>query len=203
MPTAAEDFMKHEITRADVLTMDAYERVRDERRAGVREQKRLRRVAVGPFAVFYFENYDTLWLQVHEMLRTEGGGEDQVTDELDAYNPLIPNGSELVATLMFEIPDKSVREAELGRLGGVEETIRLRVGGSLLAAVPERDQERSTAEGRTSSVHFLHFPMTPGQAAAFRSGNGDVALEIGHERYRHAAGIARDVREALATDLDA
>ena len=183
--------------------MDAYESVRDERRADVREQKRRRRVAVGPFAAFYFENYDTLWLQVHEMLRTEGGGEDQVRDELDAYNPLIPNGSELVATLMFEIPDKAVREAELGRLGGVENTTSLRIGSSIVAAWPERDQERSTSEGRTSSVHFLHFPMTLEQSVAFGSDAGDVTLEIGHERYRHAAGIPRDVREALSKDLDA
>ena len=202
MQGTMEQLHKREIDRGDILSLDEYERVRDERRAALRETRKLRRVEVGPFATFHFENYDTLWLQVHEMLRTEKGGDEQIADELDAYNPLIPNGRELVATLMFEIGDKARRERELGRMGGVEDRIRLRVGDHVIHAEPERDQERSTAEGRTSSVHFLHFPMTDEQAREYRDGAGEAVLEIGHDHYRHSAGLLPDVRKALAADLD-
>src|SRR5579863_7421696 len=110
-----------QITRADILPPGRYaaERPAHQRRIG--ELKRRRRVAVGPFAAFYFENWDTLWLQVQEMLRVEKGGEAQIEDELDAYNPLVPQGSELSATVMFEIEEPAERDRMLKRLGGVED----------------------------------------------------------------------------------
>ena len=192
--------MKTEITRADILDLAAYERVRPERRAAARERQRLRQVAVGPFATFTFETYDSMWLQVHEMLRAEKGGEAQIGGELSAYNPRIPKGRERVATLMFEVEDAAQRARELSRLGGIEETVRLCFGAHRIAAQPERDAERSTAEGRTSSVHFMHFPFTEDQVRAFRAG-GEVTLEFTHPRYRHAAGLADDVRAELARDF--
>ena len=193
--------MKTELTRADILAPDAYEAVRATEAARIRKAKRDRRVSVGPFATFTFENYETMWLQAHEMLRAEKGGEDQIADELAAYNPLIPKGRDLVATLMFEIGDPVRRAAELGRMGGVEETVRLHVGGDVIAAVPERDVERSTAEGRTSSVHFLHFPFTGDQARAFVSQSADVRLAITQPRYAHAAVLPGDVIAALISDF--
>lgn len=189
------------ITRADILPMDQYAAERRERRRAMMDVKGRRRVPVGPHATFYFESYDTMWLQVHEMLYIERGGEEQIADELEAYNPLIPQGSELVATLMFEIDDPVRRAALLGGLGGVEETVTLSVAGDVIRAGAERDVDRTTAEGKASSVHFLHFPMTPNQVAAFKAGEGDVVLGIGHARYRHMAVLPEDVRRELASDL--
>ena len=193
---------KREITHADILAPDAFAAVREERRAALVEVKKRRRVDVGPFATFIFESYETMWMQVHEMLTIEGGGEAQIDGELAAYNPLIPNGRELVAALMFEIDDPVRRAAELGRLGGVEHTISLRIGGETLAALADADAERSTAEGRTSAVHFLHFPLNDGQAAAFRDPTGEVVLGFGHPNYAHMTVLGRNVCEELAKDLE-
>ena len=189
-----------EITRADVLSMEDYAAVRAERQAAA--VRRRRRVAVGPFATFTFESFETMWTQVHEMLFIEGGGEDQIAGELDAYNPLVPQGRELVATLMLEIDDAARRAAELGRLGGVEHTVSLSIGGGAVAAVAEAEVERSTAAGRTSAVHFLHFPLSEAQAAAFRDPAQEVVLGIGHAHYAHRTVLSPETREELATDLD-
>ncbi|MBM3523639.1 MAG: DUF3501 family protein, partial [Alphaproteobacteria bacterium] len=160
--------MKTEITRADILPIETYARERKALRADVVALKRNRRVAVGPFATFYFENYRTMWQQVHEMLLIEKGGEAQIEDELRAYNPLIPKGSELVATVMLEIEDPERRARELGKLGRIEAYIFLSVGGSRVVGRPDGDVERTTADGKTSSVHFMHFDFTPELIARFR-----------------------------------
>lgn len=193
--------MKREITRDDILPMEEYAANRKERRAKVSEIKKNRRVEVGPFATFYFENYDTMWHQVHEMLYIEKGGEEQIADELTAYNPLIPNGTELVATVMFEIDDPIRRANALGRLGGVEETMFIRVGDSQIDAVPEADVDRTTADGKASSVQFVHFPFTTGQIAAFRDPATQAILGIGHENYAHMAVMPDATKAALAEDF--
>ncbi len=193
---------KHEITRADIMPMETYAKVRDVRRLAIREIKRHRRFEIGPFATIYFENYDTMWWQVHEMLHVERGGEEQVADELRAYNPLIPNGEELVCTLMFEIDQRERRQRALARLGGVERTVTMSFAGATVAAVPEDDLERTTADGRASSVHFLHFPITRDQAAKFRAPGAKVILAIGHPEYSHMAVMPEDVRTVLAKDFD-
>ena len=110
---------KTELTQADILSPEEYAAVRAERRAAMVEQKKHRRLHVGPYATFYFENWDTMWYQIQEMLRIEKGGEAQLADELEAYNPLVPKGDELVATVMFEIDDPDQRTRMLGKLGGV------------------------------------------------------------------------------------
>jgi hypothetical protein len=193
---------RHEITRADIMDMEAYGEARRARREEISAIKKDRRVEVGPFATFYFENYDTMWYQIHEMLYIEKGGEAQIGDELSAYNPLIPDGGELVATLMFEIEDEDRRTRELGRLGGVEGSVSLTVDGETIAASAEKDVERSKPDGRTSSVHFLHFPFTPAQVASFKTGGARVVLAIGHENYAHMAVLPEWVRAALAADFD-
>lgn len=195
---------KHEITRADILPMEEYGANRKARRQAAIALKKNRRLEVGPLATFYFENYETMLSQIHEMLWIERGGEEQIADELAAYNPLVPKGNELVATLMFEIDDPVRRDGVLRRLGRVEETVSIEIGDEVVRAVPEIQDgvERTKADGKTSSIHFLHFPFTQAQIEAFRSGETRALLAIEHENYAHMAVIPQNVREALAADFD-
>jgi len=190
-----------EIRREDVLPMEEYQRVRRAKRREISALKKDRRLEVGPFATFYFENYDTMWFQVHEMLAIERGGEEQIPDELHAYNPLIPKGRELVATVMFEIDDPVRRKAVLSKLGGVEETMFLTVGGEKIRARAEQDVDRTTADGKASSVQFVHFDFTPDQIAAFRRPETQVLVGIEHPGYGHIAVMPDRVRAALARDF--
>jgi hypothetical protein len=192
---------KTEITRADIIPVDEYAKTRKERRAAVTLMKRDRRVACGPDATFYFENFATMWHQVHEMLYIEKGGEDQIADELAAYNPLIPNGRELVATLMFEVDDDDRRRVFLAGLGGVEETITLEFDDQTIKGMPEDDVDRTTADGKASSVQFIHFPFSDEQAEKFKTTEGRVVLGIGHAKYGHMAVLADATHKALAGDL--
>jgi hypothetical protein len=194
--------MKREITRADILPPGEYARTRRERRAAITEAKKRRRVEVGPFATFYFENYDTMWHQIHEMLYIEKGGEEQIADELRAYNPLIPKGDELVATVMFEIDDEKRRKATLERLGGIEERMFLSFAGETVRGVPEEDRENTRADdNKASSVQFVHFPLTAAQQAKFRTPGTQVLVGFDHEHYGHMAVMPETVRQALAEDL--
>lgn len=190
------------ISPDDILDMQTYEGERNDRRARLRDIKRDRRVEVGPSATFYFENYDTMLHQIHEMLRIEGGGDEQMKDELEAYNPLIPQGRDLVATLMFEIDDEVRRDRMLRQLSHVEETCYLQVGDQKIMARAEDDVERTKDDGKTSSIHFLHFDLSDEQAEAFKNGDVIVSVGIGHENYAHAAGLSKSVRSALSGDLD-
>jgi hypothetical protein len=193
----------HAIDATDILPYDIYAGERKARRAAITILKRPRRIAVGPYATFYFENFDTMFHQVHEMLHIERGGQAQVEDELAAYNPLIPNGHELVATLMFEIDDEVRRNRELRLLTGVETKIHIEVGDERIdAVVPEGEIERTKADGKTSSVHFLHFPFTPEQIEKFRDPRTRVLLGIAHEHYNHLAPIDGAARASLSEDFD-
>ena len=192
----------HEITRADLLPPETYAARRAAERVRLREVKRLRRVEVGPYATFYFESFETMLQQVHEMLFIEKGGEAQIADELAAYNPLVPKGAELVATLMFEIGDAERRARELARLGGVEHTVSLSFAGETVSAVSEDDMERTNAAGKASSVQFLHFPFNDAQCEKFRLPDTQATLAIGHASYAHMAVMPEAVREALSADLD-
>lgn len=194
--------MKHEITRADIIPMAEYAASRLERRRRLTEYKRDRRVSVGPHATFYFESYETMWHQVHEMLHIEKGGDDQIAGELEAYNPLVPKGRELVATLMFELDNPVARARFLAGLGGVEETVSLEFDGETIKAIPEEDQDRTSEEGKASSVQFVHFPFTDAQAAKFKTPGTRATLAIGHPTYEHAAVIPERTRAALSQDLD-
>jgi hypothetical protein len=197
----ASDPIKTAITRADILPMADYARERGQLRADVVALKRRRRVEVGPFATFHFENYRTMWHQVHEMLFVEKGGEEQIGGELEAYNPLIPQGRDLVATVMLEIPDPDQRARTLARLGGIEKRMFLAVGAERIAARAEVDVERTKPDGKTSSVHFIHFDFTPAQIAAFRDAAVPVVVGVDHAEYGHMAVMPRDVRAALAEDF--
>ncbi len=193
---------RHEIALQDIMPLADYAKVRMTRRKELSARKKNRRVDVGPHITFYFENYDTMWSQVHEMLYIEKGGEEQAKDELAAYNPLIPQGRELVATFMIEIDDPERRKRVLGQLGGIEETAFIMVGGEKVSAAPEEDQDRTTAEGKASSVQFVHFPLTDAQAKAFKTAGTQIIVGIGHENYNHMAVLPERVRAELAGDLD-
>src|SRR5580704_6463069 len=187
------------ITPADILPPKEY----DFRRAALKQNllpiKKRRRVEVGPFATFYFENYATMWLQVQEMLRIEKGGAAQLAGELAAYNPLIPQGDELIATMMLEIEDANRRNNTLLTLGGIEESVFMEIDGEKIKATPTEYDDRTTADGKTSSVHWLRFRLSPGQIARFRRER--VVLGIDHKNYGHMAVLSDDARAALAKDF--
>ena len=184
-----------------IIPLAEYGPQRAERRKRIAELKKNRRLEVGPFATFYFESYDTMLHQVHEMLFIEKGGAEQLPDELAAYNPLIPQGAELVATVMFEIDDPIRRGRVLATLGGVEDKAFIRVGSDIVRGVAEQDQDRSREDGKASSVQFIRFPFTAAQIAAFKSGGGDVIVGFDHPNYGHMAVMPPPVRTALAQDF--
>jgi hypothetical protein len=165
-------------------------------------KKQHRRLEVGPVATFHFENYDSMWLQVQEMLYIEKGGEEQIADELRAYNPLIPNGRELVATILFEIDDPIRRKTFLGRLGGIEDTAFIRIGEETIRGVPEADIDRTSAAGKASAVQFIHFPFSPEQIEKFRRPNTQIVLGFSHPAYGHMVVMPEAVRAALAEDFE-
>ncbi len=189
------------IAAADITPPAQYGAMRADRRRTVAALKRDRRIEVGPFVTLYFECFETMLHQVNEMLFIEKGGEAQIADELAAYNPLIPNGSELTATMMIEIEDELRRARLLGELGNVESTVFLRFGGETVAGVPEADQERTNESGKTSSVHFLHFPFSAAQILKFKTAGTEVMLGLSHEKYRHMTVLSEATRAALAEDF--
>ena len=187
------------ITPQDLLPLKEYEQQRKALKANLMPMKKLRRVEVGPFATFYFENYATMWLQVQEMLRIEKGGAGQVPGELEAYNPLIPQGSELIATMMLEIEDGTRRNKVLLTLGGIEETVFLEIGGETVKATPTEYDDRTTADGKTSSVHWLRFRLTPEQKKRFLADR--VVIGLSHRNYGHMAVLGDETKAALAKDF--
>ena len=192
---------RRELTRADIMPLADYGAVRRERRRAITELKRQRRLEVGPYATFYFENYDTMWQQVQEMLYIEKGGEAQIKDELSAYNPLIPKGSELVATIMFEIDEPARRARELARIGGVENTVFLEIAGDRIAGEADPTRENTSPDGKASSVQFVRFPFSAEQISAFRMAGARILAGFDHPNYGHHAVMPEAVRAALAEDF--
>lgn len=193
---------KHAIAAADLMPTADYAKIRGEERQRILALKRRRRVEVGPFVTFYFECYETMRHQVQEMLYIEKGGAEQIPGELEAYNPLVPQGNELVATMMIEIDEPKRRQETLARLGGIEETAVLKIAGETVRAKPELDQDRTSAEGKASSVQFVHFRVTPAQAAKFKAPGSEIMLGLIHPAYGHMAVLPEAVRAELAQDLD-
>lgn len=189
------------ITPADIIDIKTFGEQRRERRRALLPRKKLRRIDVGPVCTFYFETYDTMLFQIQEMLLVEKGGEEQLKDELLAYNPMIPQGSELSATIMFEI-DNPVRRADvLGKLGGVEERFYLQVGDERIFGVPEGDVERTDESGKASSVHFIKFPLTDALKTVFGDGGATVQAGVDHPEYGHAANLTAETRAELSKDF--
>ncbi|MBV8799976.1 MAG: DUF3501 family protein [Alphaproteobacteria bacterium] len=192
---------ERKIVPADIIAYQKYAAERSEFRKNIVAMKKNRRVEVGPFVTFYFENYDTMWLQVQEMLHIEKGGEAQLPDELQAYNPLIPQGSELIATLMIEIDDPQRRDRELYRLAGIEESTYIALNQERIPGIPTEYDERTTPDGKTSSVHWVRFKFIPEQLQKFKTTAVEIVLGLAHPAYSHMAVIMPDVRNELAKDF--
>ena len=139
--------------------------------------------------------------QVQEMLYIEKGGDEQLKDELVAYNPLIPNGKELTATLMFEIDNPVSRAAFLGKVGGIEQMVFMKLNGETIKAVPEEDVDRTSTEGKASSVQFVHFNFTDEQIQKFKSNEIDVELGMDHKEYSHTAKLTKENITSLSADF--
>lgn len=193
--------MTRKITAADIIPYKDYAAKRTDLRRALIATKKNRRVEVGPFATFYFENYDTMWLQVHEMLHIEKGGEEQIAGELEAYNPLIPQGNELIATLMLEIEDAVQREKILKQLAGIEESVSFEIAGTRVKGTPTQYDDRTTPDGKTSSVHWVRFVFTPELKKQFADPNVRLLLAIEHPNYGHIAVIPPETRAELAKDF--
>ncbi|MBV9860166.1 MAG: DUF3501 family protein [Alphaproteobacteria bacterium] len=193
---------KRRLTRDDILPLAEYAAIRRERRRQISDLKKRRRIEVGPFATFYFENYETMWQQVQEMLYIEKGGDEQVEDELAAYNPLIPQGRELVATIMFEIDDPLRRASVLARLGGIENHVFLEIGGARIPGESDPTRENTSADGKASAVQFVRFPFSDAQVAEFRRPGARLLAGFDHPNYGHLAVFSEAVRETLAGDFD-
>lgn len=194
---------KKSLSKDDILSLDDYRACRDQLRKDIVALKKPRRIDVGPHATFYFENYATMKQQIQEMLYIEKGGDEQLEDELEAYNPMIPQGDELTVTLMFEIDNPQIRLKTLLQLTDVELTAYVSVNGEKAYAKPEQEVERTAADGKTSSVHFLHFQFTPAQIAAFNAADSEVILGIEHENYAHMTVLGQETKASLAADFDA
>jgi hypothetical protein len=189
------------ITPADILSYEKYAAERAQLRKAIIPMKKNRRMEVGPFATFYFENYETMWMQVQEMLHIEKGGAGQIGGELEAYNPLVPQGRELIATLMLEIENLDVRNRELFRLAGIEESIYIELNQERIAATPTEYDDRTTPDGKTSSVHWVRFTFTPEQIAKFKDTSVTAILGVAHPAYGHMAVIPAEVRSELSKDF--
>lgn len=189
------------ITAADILPVEQYQAIRAEKKAEAIARKKLTRVSVGPNATVLFETWDSMWLQIQEMLRIEKGGDEQLPDELAAYDPMVPKGSELTATVLFEVGDPDRRDRFLRSIGGIEKHVAIEVGGVQIRARPEGDIERTRErDNKASAVHFFHFDFTPEAVAAWKSGEGNAMVLMDHPSYGHAALIAAEAREFLARE---
>jgi len=192
---------KREIVKKDIMPLDVYTKNRKELRKSIVSFKKDRRIALGPYATFYFESYETMLAQVQEMLYIEKGGDEQLNDELTAYNPLIPNGNELTATLMFEIDNPVSRAAFLSKVGGIEEKIFIKIDGEIIKAIPEEDVDRTSAEGKASSVQFIHFKFNDEQIQKFKSNSSGVEIGIDHKEYSHTTKLSSANLSSLSADF--
>ena len=191
------------LTPADLMSLEVYARERPAFRARVLEHKRDRKLAVGPHVTWSFEDRLTMQYQIQEMLRAERIFEPEgIRDELDAYNPLIPDGTNWKATLLIEFPDVAERQRQLAQLIGLEDRCWVQARGhDRVYAIADEDLERENAE-KTSSVHFLRFELTKEMAEALKYGVG-LAIGVDHPAYTEAVDpVSAEIRGALAKDLD-
>lgn len=193
----------NKLTREDLYSLEKYAEIRPEFRARVIAHKKNRHVPIGPLATVYFEDQLTIQYQVQEMLRVERIFEAAgIEEELAAYNPLIPDGSNWKATFMIEEPDIERRRALLADLVGIEDRVWVRINGhDPVYAIADEDLERATGD-KTSSVHFLRFELNADMLRDARAGAG-LAVGIDHENYNHRVEpVAEKIRDALLADLD-
>src|SRR5262245_59688853 len=192
----------NKLSVGDLLSLEQYHRERPDFRARVLAHKRNRQVAIGPNVTLYFEDGLTMQYQIQEMLRAERIFESEaIAEELEAYNPLIPDGRNLKATMMLEYADAAERRVALQRLAGIEHAVYLEVGSlGRVVAHADEDLPRSN-DDKTSAVHFLRFELGDAMSAALKGG-APLAFGVDHPQYRHHVAAPAAVREALAADLD-
>ena len=193
---------KKEIQKSDIMPLDIYTKQRKELRKNIVNFKKNRRISLGPYATFYFESYETMLAQVQEMLYIEKGGDEQLKDELTAYNPLIPNGTELIATLMFEIDNPISRAAFLSKVGGIENNVFMKIDGEKVKAVPEEDVDRTSSDGKASSVQFIHFKLNDTQIKKFKTFSHNIEIGIDHKEYSHTTKLSNITMESLSADFN-
>ena len=193
---------KRKIQKLDIMPLDIYTRQRKDLRKNIVEFKKNRRISLGPYATFYFESYETMLAQVQEMLYIEKGGDEQLNDELTAYNPLIPDGKELIATLMFEIDNPVSRASFLSKVGGIEQNVFIKVDGEIINAIPEVDVDRTSTEGKASSVQFIRFKFNDKQVEKFKSGSLNVEIGIDHKEYSHTTKLTDLNLKSLSADFN-
>ena len=189
-----------EVEKSDLIAEEIYAKNRNQIRKKLVDYKKKRRVPIGPYATFYFENYETMLAQIQEMLHIEKGGDEQLKDELAAYNPLIPKGSELVATVMFEIANPITRADFLTKVGGIEKNFYIKFEDENITASPEKDVDRTSSDGKTSSVHFVHFQFSDKQISKFKESN-NITIGIDHKIYNHSSVISPDIKKILIEDF--
>ena len=189
------------VTKGDLLPFEQYSSNRKQLRNDLLEFKKNRRVHLGPYATFYFESYETMLAQIQEMLFIEKGGDSQLEDELAAYNPLIPKGTELVATLMFEIDNPLSRAEFLNKVGGIEENVFIKINEEKVKSIPENDVDRTSSEGKASSVQFIHFNFSKEQISKFKDFKNKVFIGIEHEFYNHSIELQEATKNALISDF--
>ena len=192
---------KKKIEKEDLMSDEIYANSRKQIRKDLVKFKKDRRIALGPYATFYFESFETMLAQVQEMLYIEKGGDEQLKDELAAYNPLVPNGNELTATLMFEIDNPVSRATFLGKVGGIEEKVFMKIDDEIIKAKPEEDVDRTSTEGKASSVQFIHFELSKDQIVRFKSSKASIELGIEHKDYSHSTKLTEDNIKSLSGDF--
>jgi len=191
-----------QLTRDDFLSPAEYQPVRRERRRQASELKRRRQVEIGPYAIVLFENFETVRHQIQEMLYIEKGGDAQLKEELEAYGPLLPQGTNLIATVMFEIDDPVRRGEELVRIGGIENHAYIDVDGQRVRSEPDPTRENTSPEGKASAVQFLKFTFAPELISRFKMPGVQIVVGFDHPHYAHTVALPDMVRETLAQDFD-
>ena len=189
------------VEKKDLMPQDKYAKIRKKFRKELLDIKKNRRISIGPHATFYFENFDTMLGQIQEMLYIEKGGDEQLKDELNAYNPLIPKGKDLIATLMFEIDEPKQRSDFLSKVGGIEEKVYFQIDKDMIKAEPEVDVDRTSEEGKASTVQILHFNFSESQIKKFKDLNTEIKIGIDHNLYNHKTKISKDTQNALIKDF--
>ncbi len=186
----------------DIISNEDYGKQRKDRRKEMINFKKNRRIDVGPVVSLYFESRSTMVYQIQEMAFVEQISPEDMQLEIDSYNPLVPNGKELIATMMVEIDDPLRRKNFLARLGGIEEKVKITIGDTIIYAEAEKDLDRTTADGKASAVHFLHFTFDDNQIEKFKNKSNNIHIGIEHESYGHLAIISDEIRDSLMKEFN-
>ncbi len=189
--------MNRKITINDIISIEEYSKHRNKRRQEINSIKKDRRIYVGPFVTFYFENFHTMLYQIQEMLFIEKGDKNQAYEEIESYNSLVPIDNELIATVMIEIDNEIKRHVELRKLAGIENSISISSNGESFFSEPLSDENRTKSDGKTSAVHFIKFKTNENFFKDLEDKSKDIMLSINHSEYSHSSKITYESRLSL------